>query len=63
MRRRRYQNRAQLVLELERQTPQQPPWATSPKGLIEALADLLLEAMGAEKVMKTGGADEHQDHT
>ena len=62
MRRSRYHNRAQLALELERQNPQQPPWATSPKGLIEALADLLLEALGAEKMMKTGGADEHQDH-
>jgi hypothetical protein len=30
------------------------------KGLVEALADLLLEALAAE--MKLGGVDESQDH-
>jgi hypothetical protein len=32
----------------------------NPKGLVEALADLLLEALVAE--MKLGGVDEPQDH-
>jgi hypothetical protein len=61
VRRRQNHNRAQLVLELERQSLQ-PLWAANPKGLIEALADLLLEALGTEKVTTTGGVDEHQDH-
>ena len=59
MRRNRRPNRAQLVLELEHQIP-----ATSvernTKGLVEALADLLLEAMVAETEL--GGVDEPQDH-
>ena len=41
MGRSRYHNRAQLVLELERQIPQSPVKRNT-KGLIEALADLLL---------------------
>ena len=32
------------------------------EGLVEALADLLLEALGAVGSAKTGGVDEHQDH-
>lgn len=57
-------NRAQLVLELERQPP---PLALgkSPKGLVEALADLLLEALGERAIartMQTGGVDDQQDH-
>ena len=44
MRRDRCQSRAQLVLELESQNPQEPV-AANAKGLVEALADLLLEAM------------------
>ena len=59
MRRTRRHNRAQLVLELERQIP---PTAVerNPKGLVEALADLLLEALVAET--KLGGVDEPQGH-
>jgi hypothetical protein len=59
VRRTRRHNRAQLVLELERQIP---PTAVerNPKGLVEALADLLLEALVAET--KPGGVDEPQDH-
>ena len=59
MRRNRRHNRAQLVLELERQIP---PTAVerNPKVLVEALADLLLEALVAET--KLGGVDEPQDH-
>ncbi len=61
MRKSRYQNRAQLVLELEPQGPR-APLARNPKGLVEALADLLLEAAGAEPAALTGGADEREDH-
>ena len=32
------------------------------EGLVEALADLLLEALGAVGSAKKGGVDEHQDH-
>jgi hypothetical protein len=32
------------------------------KGLVETLADLLLEALGAVGTPQTGGTDEHQDH-
>jgi hypothetical protein len=59
VRRNRRQDRAQLVLELERQTAQAAAERT-PKGLVEALADLLLEALIAET--KLGGVDEPQDH-
>jgi hypothetical protein len=34
----------------------------NPTGLVEALADLLLEALGVESLTTTGGGDEHQDH-
>jgi hypothetical protein len=33
----------------------------NPKGLVEALADLLLEALGVQG-LTTGGDDEHEDH-
>ena len=59
MRKNRNHSRAQLVLELERQNPQVPV-ERNPRGLVEALADLLLEALVAET--KLGGADEPQDH-
>lgn len=61
MRKSRYQDRAQLVLALEPQGPR-TPLARNPKGLVEALADLLLEAMGAQPAARTGGADEREDH-
>jgi hypothetical protein len=61
MRRGRYHDRAQLVLELGRQSPQ-APMARNPNGLVEALADLLLEALGVDGTTKTGGEDEHPDH-
>lgn len=60
MRSRRHQNRDQLVLKLERQNLQMP--VKNVKGLVEALADLLLEALEVNKMAKTGGADEHEDH-
>jgi hypothetical protein len=50
-----------LVLELDRETPE-PPIKGSPTGLVEALADLLLEALGVESPTMTGGRDEQQDH-
>lgn len=59
MRINRHHNRAQLVLELERQNPASPVEGHT-KGLVEALADLLLEALFAET--KLGGVDEPQDH-
>jgi hypothetical protein len=39
------------------------PLGTNPKGLIQALADLLLEAAGLEPIQMTGGEHEYQDHT
>lgn len=59
MRKSQYHNRAQLVLELEHQIPH-PPMSQNPKGLVEALADLLLEALAAE--VDQGGGDEREDH-
>ena len=59
MRRSRCHDRAQLVLELERQSAQVVA-ERSPKGLVEALADLLLEALVVET--RLGGVDEPQDH-
>jgi hypothetical protein len=59
VRRNRHHNRAQLILELDRQIPQTPVKPKT-KGLIETLADLLLEALAAET--NAGGVDESQDH-
>ena len=59
MRRIRRHNRAQLVLELERPIPATLVEGHT-KGLVEALADLLLEALFAET--KLGGVNEPQDH-
>ncbi|WP_027681547.1 hypothetical protein [Rhizobium leguminosarum] len=56
---RRHQNRDQLVLQLERQNLQ-VPGVKNVKGLVEALADLLL--LEANRMTKTGGVDEHEDH-
>jgi len=62
MRRSRYHDRSQLVLELERQSPRAPV-TRNPNGLVEALADLLLAALRADELLtKTGGVNEHQDH-
>ena len=59
MRKNRHHSRAQLVLELDAQSPTTPMEGNT-KGLVEALADLLLEALAAET--KLGGVDESQDH-
>lgn len=50
--------RRQLFLDLELPSPRDP-LVQNPKGLVEALADLLLEAAEAEQ---TGGRDEFEDH-
>ncbi len=61
MRRSRYQSRTQLVLELARPKPEfAVPRQT--KGLVETLAELLLEALGGAGASRKGGRDEHQDH-
>lgn len=54
-------DRAQLAFDLDGPPPDRPP---PPKltGLVEALADLLLEALAVETATITGGADERQDH-
>jgi hypothetical protein len=51
----------QLGLDLGRRTSQDS-LGSNPKGLIQALADLLLEAAGIETAQMTGGGHEHQDH-
>ena len=62
MRRRcQYRQPMQLSLDLVRQIPQNP-LSANPKGLIQALADLLLEAAGVETAQMSGGDREHQDH-
>jgi hypothetical protein len=61
MRRSQCRVRPQLVLELEYPKPQ-ALLEESPKGLVEALADLLLVAAGKERATVRGGADELQDH-
>jgi hypothetical protein len=63
VRRSQYHSRGQLVLELERRDRPVPP-ERSTKGLVEALADLLLEALGMESATPAGkeGVDEQQNH-
>jgi hypothetical protein len=63
VRRRQYHSRGQLVLELERRD-RPVPVEQSTQGLLEALADLLLAALGMEPTLLTSreGADEQQDH-
>ena len=67
MRKRRNQDRSQLALDLEPRDP--TPFLATPnqKGLIETLADLLLEAMGerttaSNTTARQGGGHEPQDH-
>jgi len=61
--RRSQYRRGQLVLELGRRD-RPVPVEGSPQGVIEALADLLLAALGVEDTVPTGreGVDERQDH-
>jgi hypothetical protein len=69
VRKRRNRDRSQLALDLEPRDPTRFQFAASPnvKGLIEALADLLLEAMGErttapDAAARQGGGHEPQDH-
>jgi hypothetical protein len=61
MRKRKIQIQNQLSLEINIVKSQSPVEA-SMEGLVEALADLLLEALGAVGSATKGGVDEHQDH-
>lgn len=68
MRKRRNRDRSQLALDLEPRDPTPFPATLNVKGLIEALADLLLEAMGEltttpDAAARQGGGHEPQDHT
>lgn len=65
MRRNKKRDRSQLVLDLGPRDPMPLPAVKNVKGLIEALADLLLEAMGertTDAAARQGGAREPQDH-
>ena len=65
MRKRRNLDRRQLPLDLEPRRPTTFPPIPNAKGLIEALADLLLEALGGRAVDDTaseGGGHEPQNH-
>jgi hypothetical protein len=62
---RRKQDRRQLALALEPRRPTAFPATPNAKGLIEALADLLLEALGERMTAvegSEGGGHELQDH-
>jgi hypothetical protein len=61
MRKGRNQIPNQLCLEVNVVNPESPAEICL-EGLVEALADLLLEAMGAARSAKKGGVDEHQNH-
>ena len=65
MPKRRNQDRRQLALELEPRPPTPLPAPRNTKGLIETLADLLLEALGertpGDEAGK-GGGNEPQSH-
>ncbi len=65
MPKRRKQDRRQLALALEPRRPPLFPAPSNAKGLIEALADLLLEALGQRTTAiadSEGGGHELQDH-
>jgi hypothetical protein len=61
--RRRCRDRGQFVLGLEHQGPPSPAILTNPQGLVAALADLLLAALGVQRTAVEGGNDEPQDHS
>jgi hypothetical protein len=62
MPRSRPHNRAQFALELEHPRRPLPVITSDPEGLLGALADLLLAALGVEAMMTKGDSDERQDH-
>lgn len=55
----RIQNQLSLAIQI---VNPKPSVAACTEGLVEALADLLLEALGAVGSPEKGGVDEHQDH-
>ena len=59
MRTTRPQDRSQLKLQFDPPAPK-PLDGMRPKGVVETLADLLLEAIGATTI--EGGVDDDQDH-
>lgn len=63
MRRQTALSRSQLVLPLERETTT-PPIVPGSKALLQAVADLLVGALGSEKkeVSRKEDADEPEDH-
>jgi hypothetical protein len=61
MRKGKIQIQNQLSLEIH-VIKQIPPVEACMEGLVEALADLLLEAMDVTRSAEKGGVDEHQDH-
>jgi hypothetical protein len=61
MRKRKTQIQKQLILEMQI-VKQTSPVETCMEGLVEALADLLPEALGAVGSATKGGVDEHQNH-
>ena len=63
MPRSRSHNRAQFALELERPKQRPPVITGTPEGLLGALADLLLGALGVEATMTKEDGDERQNHT
>ena len=58
----RSHNRAQFALELERPMRPVPVITSNPDGLLGALADLLLAALGTEATTTKEDGDERQDH-
>jgi len=58
----RSHNRAQFALELERPIRPLPVITCNPEGLLGALADLLLAALGTETTATREDGDERQDH-
>ena len=59
MRASKYRNRSQLMLRFDPPGPM-PLEGVRAKGVVETLADLLLEAVGAPKI--EGGVDDQRDH-
>ena len=62
MPRSRSHSQAQFALQLERPVRPVPVITGNPEGLLGALADLLLAALGVEATMTKGDSDERQDH-
>ncbi len=58
----RYHNRAQFALEPERPLRPLAVVTSNPEGLLGALADLLLAALGTEATITQGDGHERQDH-